>query len=475
MRVASTTGRPVMDREQLLELGRKVIRRSTVDFVNVTVQHTAQFVTRLANGQVFFSNDGELVQIQVSTSSGVRLPPVVQTFTNQLREDVLLEGLTRCEEILRALPTYHTDSGMRHESLVQDTPMAVHLWHDSTVEAIRHSRESMIPDILQRVRRAGLDASGFIGLMARAEAVVRRDGNLVFASEETDCEVNVVARDIGAKSIGWGGAAARDWSKLDCKGATERAIEMATLGRNPVAVEPGRRTAIFTPAALAPMLAYFSVEFDGAATKRGDTALSKSRSGGVKWGQQVLDARIKLNSDPADPDGGYRPYMPWDAVATPAMTWVENGVLRNLAFGVGEAMSLGKPYAEKPFSFRMSGGERTIEQMIASCEDGILVNRTSDVDVLDTFTCVMTGTTNGGCFLIKNGKISKPVKNLRFLDSPFFFLNKIEAMGTPVRAAFGYLPDAAEPNWRGSWPRPPVIVPPIMVRDFNFSQLADAV
>jgi predicted Zn-dependent protease len=123
----------------------------------------------------------------------------------------------------------------------------------------------------------------------------------------------------------------------------------------------------------------------------------------------------------------------------------------------------------------MSGGETSVAQMIAQCKEGVFVNRVSDVDMIDVYTCLLTGATHGGCFLVKDGKISKPIKNFRFLESPFFFLNRIEALGQPERAAFGYTPTATYGDGDGTWPRQPVIVPPMMVRDFNFSALCDAV
>jgi hypothetical protein len=42
-------------------------------------------------------------------------------------------------------------------------------------------------------------------------------------------------------------------------------------------------------------------------------------------------------------------------------------------------------------------------------------------------------------------------------------------IGTPHRAALGYTPGKDE------WPLPPMIVPPLMVRDFSFTMLADAI
>jgi hypothetical protein len=471
----ASSERPVPSRDQLLALGRHVLRASTLNIVDVHVRHTAQFTTRLAGGQVLSSDDGDLVHVSIVTTTAPGVPPSIAWHTNQVREEFLVAGLQLCETLQREFPTFLIDRGTQHDSPAQDTPVPVRLWHDATVGAMQEVRQTAVPAILNDVRNAGFSAAGFVGLMARSEATVHKDGNLVFAHEETDCEVNIVAYDTAAHSVGWGGACARDWTKLDWRSATAYAIEMATRGRDPVAVEPGRRTAIFTPSALAPMLAFFSLEFEGGATKRGETALSKSSRGGAKWGQRVLDRRLRVYSDPGDPEGGYRPYNAFHAFATPPMTWIDNGVLTNLAFGVVEAMTLGKAYAEQPISFHVTGGDTTVAQMIASCEEGILVNRTTSVDLIDKPSGLLTGVTNGGCFLIKEGKISKPVKNFRFLDSPFFFLNRLEAMGKPERATFGHIPDAQHETWSEGWPRPPIVVPPMMVRDFNFNGLAEAV
>jgi len=81
----------------------------------------------------------------------------------------------------------------------------------------------------------------------------------------------------------------------------------------------------------------------------------------------------------------------------------------------------------------------------------------------------MTGVTTGGCFLVRNGKIEKAIKDFRFVESTYFFLNRLIAIGATERTAFGYAP------WHGEWPIAPTIVPPVMVRDFNFTALADAV
>ena len=116
-----------------------------------------------------------------------------------------------------------------------------------------------------------------------------------------------------------------------------------------------------------------------------------------------------------------------------------------------------------------------MEQMIAQCAEGILVNRLSNIQMINPQSGILTGSTRDGCFLVKDGKINRPVKNFRILESPFFALNKLVALGPTSRTALGYTPPSPALGTDGSWPHPPIIVPPIMVEDFNFSSLADAV
>src|SRR5262249_11769201 len=140
------------------------------------------------------------------------------------------------------------------------------------------------------------------------------------------------------------------------------------------------------------------------------------------------------------------------------------------------AMNHQKRYSDKALSLRMSGGTTTIDQMIANCSHGFFVNHFHSVDLIDSVTGMMTGTTRDGCFFIKDGKIERPVSNFRFVDSPMFMLNNLLALGESRRVAYGYTPKGRnEERYDDHWPRRPIIVPPMMVCDFNFTSLADAV
>ena len=112
----------------------------------------------------------------------------------------------------------------------------------------------------------------------------------------------------------------------------------------------------------------------------------------------------------------------------------------------------------------MVGGDATTEQMIASTARGILVTRLWYLRQVDPRTVLYTGLTRDGTFLIENGKITKPVKNFRWNETPVKMLRIIEAMGKSRRVI------TSEQDLGSS-----LYFPPLKVTDFTFASLSDAV
>jgi predicted Zn-dependent protease len=465
-------GRPVLDRDHITALTKQILSLTTAQTVQVWVTHTVRILTRMANGHVLSGDDGDVLSIWLRTAMDDAFGDMVSISVNQIDDSVLRGVVQYCEAMNRARLRPKDPAPMPVQKQVPDPLVPVQLWHDETVRAMTTARGVVLPEILTGVARAELNASGFVGIMAQSEALVTKEGISVF-SEGTDSEVTVTARSRDNRSSGWGGQATRNWARIDPAAIVAHAVEMGKRSANPVAIEPGRRTAILSPAAVAQIMRFLDQQFNAMEVYLMGSAFSTTPRRPGKLGQQVFDRRITMRSDPNDPDGGYRPYFHMGH-ATPAMTWVDQGVLKNLAYDVGFANEHGKrPYADQPHSIRISGGPTSIEEMIAKCDEGIYVNRFSNTSVVHQESGLTTGVTRDGCFLIKHGKIAKAVKNLRFLDSPFFMLNKLEALGPSVRAAMGYTP--LRHGYSNQWPLPPIIVPPMMVHDFNFSQMSDAV
>jgi predicted Zn-dependent protease len=105
--------------------------------------------------------------------------------------------------------------------------------------------------------------------------------------------------------------------------------------------------------------------------------------------------------------------------------------------------------------------------MIATTKRGVLVTRFGGIGAPLDLSVTLTGYTVGGLWLIENGKVTKPLRNFRFTESPFIALNKVEQIGATKRVFHpraGLLP----PGYA------PVAVPALKIRDFNFSSLAES-
>ena len=96
---------------------------------------------------------------------------------------------------------------------------------------------------------------------------------------------------------------------------------------------------------------------------------------------------------------------------------------------------------------------------------GLLVTRFHYTNVVHPKLAIITGMTRDGTFLIENGKVTRPIKNMRWNESPIFVLNNLEMLGRPERVS------SSESGSAGA----PVIMPPIKAREFNFTSASDAV
>jgi predicted Zn-dependent protease len=192
-----------------------------------------------------------------------------------------------------------------------------------------------------------------------------------------------------------------------------------------------------------------------------DDALQRWRS---KLGLKVVDERITISHDPADPELGILPEP-----GMPPVTWIDHGVLTNLAYDREYALSyLNRNDPVRGLTgYRMSGGDTSVDDMIRTTKRGLLVTRFSNVGVLDRASLLSTGLTRDGLWLIENGQITKAVKNFRFTESPLFVLNSLEQLGPPERV----FRRTSNPGGMLT----PAIVPPLKARDFSFTSTIDAI
>jgi predicted Zn-dependent protease len=448
---------PLLTREQSMDTAQQVLGYMTARDATIAVRSGASGNTMFALGEVEGGSD--------SASHGVSFGEEFDQRNVGMSTDVVdrasLQAMVAKAEALMQAETVRGPADTPRDPWREAPTVNAALWSDRSLAPLApEARLVAIEASLTAAERAGCVPSGHIDTNPRTLAVLTKAGHFEYGRSST-CSYSVSARTKDGTGSGWAAWKGEDWSAANPAALAARALDLAERSKNPVAVEPGRYTVVMTPEACGELVSLITSVLNGRAADRGLTPFSKP-GGGNKLGMQVLDARISLSADPMDPDGGFLPFAyNGQLVQYVPVTWIEHGVLKVLSYPTrSEASAHGLDQINNSSALRMSGGPTTIEEMIAATTRGIYVTRFSDVSVVSPKTLYMTGVTRDGTFLIERGKITKPIKNLRFEDSPFFFLNNVEALGPAKRVAVGGAP---------------YVMPPVMVRDFAFTSLTDAV
>jgi predicted Zn-dependent protease len=218
---------------------------------------------------------------------------------------------------------------------------------------------------------------------------------------------------------------------------------------------------ILEPAATSDLIGYMLSGFDARQADEGRSFLSK-KGGGNRLGEKLFDQQVNIWSDPWDKDVAV---LPWDSATMlprERMAMVRDGRVAALDYSLYWAKKQGVRPVGSPGNMIMAGTGKSTAELIANTKKGVLVTRTWYIRLVDPQSVLLTGLTRDGTFYIENGKIKHPIKNFRFNESPVTMLNNIEEIGKPQVIA-------------GDEVQYSMLIPPMKVRDFNFTSLSDAV
>jgi len=469
--------RRVLTREEALVLAKAILEMVTEPALGVQIDHRVMTFARITRNNQIGCAEVDRLRLQFLTHLGGALQVDIDSNVRDIAtlKRVIAHAEARLTPPIRKEDEEEDDPDAPiHTALGPRTYVPVSMWRDSTQHAMNAVQGETIARMVTAMQESNCNCAGMVGMLSRVKLRMSVMG-LVAWGEETDSELTVTARTPDGKASGWSGQASRDWGTIRPGQVVQQAVEMANRNRGAVRFEPGRYTTILGSAAVGSLLAAMRPLFDIA--ELGPFRLPQPINGRMtRIGERIFDERISLVSDPSDPEHGDYPFFDGGYPSGKA-SWVEHGVLRHLSANPSDALDYGITPFKLPDAIRMSGGTTSIEEMIAQCDRGIYVHRLSQIDLVDRHSGSMLGTTRDGCFLIKDGKIQTPIVNLRFYDSPFLAFNRVLAIGAPERVAFGppTPPPFSDQDPMELWPHAPVVVPPLMVRDFNFSALADAV
>ena len=172
------------------------------------------------------------------------------------------------------------------------------------------------------------------------------------------------------------------------------------------------------------MMAYLLYEMDSRSADEGRSFFTG------KLGKSVFADFVTLKSDPfhpATPSGAFDD----EGFPLRPQTWIENGVVKELAVSRYWAQKQGTTPTGRHDVFELSGGRaESVEELVAGTKRGLYVTRFWYNRMLEPQSIMLTGLTRDGLFLVEDGKITAPLTNFRYNESPITVLKNVEAMTT---------------------------------------------
>ena len=431
----------------------KVLALSKADECTVNLTGSRDGNIRYARNSVSTAGLVENTQLSVTVAFGKKQGTAV---INELDDASLEKLVRRAEDVARLAP----DNPEFVPAVAKQAYKASPTFSKSTAAIDPEFRAQVAAYSIEACRKKNLSAAGYFSDSLGYNAVANSNG--VFGHQSsTALDFTVTVRTEDGRGSGWVKRSANDAARLDAREATEVAIEKALRSVEAKAIEPGRYTVILEPAATSELVGRMLGGFSARQADEGRSFLSK-KGGGNRLGEKLFDEQVNVWADPWDQNVGV---LPWDnasLLARERTDVIKAGRVNALEYSRYWANKQGARAVGRHGNMVMSGGDKSLAELIANTKKGVLVTRTWYIRLVDPQSVLLTGLTRDGTFYIENGKIKHPIKNFRFNESPVTMLNNIEEIGKPVVIAGDEVPYL-------------MLIPPMKVRDFNFTSLSDAV
>ncbi len=448
-------------REEVKAITDKVIDMAKADAIEVEFNGGERSATRFANSNItanIVQYDRNLsVTVYVGTRSATAS---TRDFDDASLKTAVEDAQKRAQEARENPEAQPLVEGPQDYVLVDATlPSGVNF---GPAERARMVKQSL--DVCQK---KGVIGSGYIPKVHQTTCTANSKGLFAYY-QYAEASFILTCRTKDGGGSGWAGATGiKDVSLIDATELSEIASDKALKSQKPRAIEPGRYTTILEPRANARFLSLMTGLFN-ARTVEGAVGnyFSGKQPGTTKVGEKLFSEAFTLKTDIGSPVLRQTP-IGTDGMAAKPTTWIEKGVLKNLAYDRAWAKRQKKDATPSSInqSLVMEGSDMSVEQMIKTTKRGLLVTFFWYIRAVDPPTLLNTGMTRDGLFLIENGEIAGPVQNFRWNMSPLVGYNNITAVGKPVPMHTGESYDGP-----GT-----ALVPPVRLEDFFMTSISPAV
>ena len=457
----------MLTKERCYEIAERVKKISSADEVEVYISGGRSALTRFANNTIHQNVADENHAVSVRTVFSGR---TARATSNKLDEDSLRRVVQTAENLSKV---QHPNPDLLPMTDGKEPLRAVpSRWFEETRAVGPQQRAEGVGKIVDVAKREKLVTAGIFAVSEYMEALFNSRG-LARHHQQTSSEISITM--LADDSSGWQKSNSPDVRNLNAAALAETAARKARQSVAPRELVPGKYTVILEPAAVLDLVGFMFYDFAGLAVLDQRSFLN-NRIGKPLFGENISvydDVYHPLQSGaPFDGEGARRQRV----------QLIDKGVVRQLVYARGTAEKMKKSdlaaavgaiaptghgfplpneMGEAPmnvvFELPSAASAKTLEQMIASTERGVLVTRLWYIREVDPYEKILTGMTRDGTFYVEDGKLRQGIRNFRLNESLIHMLCSVEEVGEPVRAS-------GEESFD-------MVVPAMKVRDFNFTEV----
>ncbi len=324
--------------------------------------------------------------------------------------------------------------------LPEPTPIAevAAAWSEGTAGATPEQRAAGVRTVIAAADAAGVRAYGSFSTAAEHLAVANSKGIRAVQRRTTAQLLTVMMAADGGS--GYAEQASVDASTSDATTVGRDAAEKARATAHPVSVDPGDWTVVLEEPAVVDLLAMLAF--------MGFSALAVQEERSFAEPGKVIGSELVTIIDDATEPGALPMAFDYEGVAKQKVVLVERGICRDVVYdaqtgargdhpSTGHGLPAPNSYGPFPLNMVMSPGTTERAALVGQMERGLLVTRFHYTNPVHPKLAIVTGMTRDGTFLVEDGKIVGPVRNLRFTQSYLAALAGTVAVGRERRTLRG--------------------------------------
>ncbi|MGA5183293.1 metallopeptidase TldD-related protein [Streptomyces pseudogriseolus] len=344
-----------------------------------------------------------------------------------------------------------------------------------TTSAVFADFAPALGEAFARARAGGRELYGFAN-HEMVSTYLGTSAGLRLRHDQPNGTLEINAKSPDRTRSAWAGRSTRDFKDVDPAALdADLAVRLGWAQRR-LELPAGRYETLLPPTAVADLLIYQFWSASGRDAAEGRTVFSRP-GGGTRVGERLTELPLTLRSDPAEPGLESAPFVIAhssggdqsvfdNGLPLSATDWVREGELHRLTTSRHSAGLTGLPAAPAIDNLILDGGEdRSLEEMVASTERGLLLTCLWYIREVDPATLLLTGLTRDGVYLVENGEVTGEVNNFRFNESPVDLLGRTAEAGRTEKTL---------PREWGDW-FTRAAMPALRVPDFNMSSVSRGV